>query len=125
MIAADGVPWFEASREANLSDTAANAALAAIAIAPALAVGGVVKSMNEDEVARGIAERRTPMPVILEPELPTSVTAFYPLAPSPLRVEVRYEINGEICVLSIDTAAALDGLHLKPADGQPEPGGSS
>jgi hypothetical protein len=81
-------------------------------LGPALAVGGIVRGVNNGAVNTRIEERQTllPLEVSTSEEMPLNV--FFPLAPSPGAVELSYtDATGEHSLV-IDTSAALDGLHI-------------
>ena len=42
----------------------------------------------------------------------TAVTAFYPVTPSPTKVELLYVVDGELSSLLIETRELLAGLHI-------------
>lgn len=92
--------------------TAAGAAtVGSIIFVPALAVGGVVRGVNNSKVNQQIESRQTPLPTVLgEKEEP--LVAFFPLTPSPRRIELTYGDSEGDHILIINTVAALDGLHL-------------
>lgn len=81
-------------------------------LGPALAIGGIVRGVNNSKVNKQIELRQTALPL----EIPTSeelaLNVFFPLAPSPKRVELIYtDATGEHSLV-IDTSTALDGLHI-------------
>ena len=89
-------------------------AVTVIVWVPALAVGGVIKGMNNSEVNKHIESRQTLLPVVLQEEEEKSLDMFFPLAPSPRQVEITYADSQGDHTLIIDTRTALDGLHLWP-----------
>lgn len=105
-----------------LSATMAGAAGAVGAVgvlvaAPVLVVGGVLRGVNNSKVAREIENRSTHLPLILSAGNDAALDVFFPLTPSPLRIEFSYSDTVTDYVLTIDTAETLDGLHLvRPED---------
>ncbi len=94
---------------------AAGVAIGAIVLAPVLIVGGAIKSKNRDKVAREIVNRHTPLPADLDAGELRSMTVFFPLAPSPQRVELTYDDFAGPRTLYIDTREVLRGLHIDSA----------
>lgn len=86
--------------------------LAAVALAPVLLVGGVVKASDNYEVAQEIQRRHTDLPMEIDAGEQFALTLFFPLAPSPQRVELTYVDGQGEHMLVIDTRESLDGLHL-------------
>jgi hypothetical protein len=91
---------------------AAAGAAAVVVLVPALAVGGVVRGLNNSEVNQEIESRQIRLPVSLEKDEKKDLVLFYPLSPSPRRIEIAYLLGEEDRVLHIDTESALEGLHL-------------
>ena len=87
-----------------------------ILLVPILAVGGVMRGMNNSRVNKQIETRQTLLPIVLQEEEEKSLVIFFPLAPSPRQVEITYADSQGDHTLIIDTRAALEGLHLVPAD---------
>ena len=80
-------------------------------LGPALAVGGIVRGVNNSAVNNQIEQRQTVLPLEVSASEELTLDVFFPLAPSPGMVEVRYSnANGENTLI-IDTSSALDGLH--------------
>jgi len=90
--------------------------VAIVVLVPVLAVGGIVRGVNNSKVNREIEVRQTLMPVELLADEEKALQLFFPLSPSPQQIEVAYLVNDEEHTLSIDTRAALDGLHLIKAE---------
>ena len=88
------------------------AAVATLAAAPVLIVGGVVRGVNNGKVAREIESRHSDMPIDIAPGDEQSLTAFFPLAPSPSRIEFTYRDAGGENVIYVDTHDVLKGLHI-------------
>ena len=95
---------------------AAAGAAAVVVLVPALAVGGVVRGLNNSEVNQEIESRQTRLPVFLENDEKKDLVLFFPLSPSPRRVEIAYLVREEKRVLHIDTESALEGLHLSAGE---------
>ncbi len=89
------------------------AAGAVYVLVPALVVGGIVRKSNNFAVNTQIEQRQTIMPleVLAGDELMLDV--FFPLAPSPVTVELAYSDTTGEHVIVIDTSAALNGLHIE------------
>jgi hypothetical protein len=104
-----------------LSATMAGAAGAAGAVgvlvaAPVLVVGGMLRGVNNSKVSREIENRSTHLPLVLSEDSEVALDVFFPLSPSPVRIEFSYSGNEADYLLTIDTAEALDGLHLVRAE---------
>ena len=97
-----------------------SAAVAGVAtgmlLVPVLAVGGVLRGVNNSKVNNQIESRQTLLPVELQDEEEKRLDIFYPLAPSPRRVELTYVDSQGEHTLIVDTQAALEGLHLVQAE---------
>ncbi len=97
-----------------------SAAVAGVAtgmlLVPVLAVGGVLRGVNNSKVNNRIESRQTLLPVELQDEEEKRLDIFYPLAPSPRRVELTYVDSQGEHTLIVDTQAALEGLHLVQAE---------
>lgn len=94
----------------------AGAALGGLVLAPVLAVGGVMRGVNNSKVNKQIESRQALLPIVLQAEKETSLNVFFPLAPSPRQVEITYVDSQGERTLIIDTHAVLDGLHLVQRD---------
>lgn len=99
---------------------AAGVAISALVLAPVLAVGGIVRGVNNNKVTREISSRQTALPLVVEPGTTGALTGFFPLAPSPQRVEISYADAAGEHVLVIDTTERLRGLHLRASDEAPD-----
>ena len=91
---------------------AAAGAAAVVVLVPALTVGGVVRGINNNKVNDEIESRQTLLPVSLERCEKKNLVLFFPLSPSPRRIEIGYLLRGSEYRLGVETAVALDGLHL-------------
>lgn len=100
----------------SASAGAAGVAVAAAALGPVLVVGGIVRSKNNDRVAREMVNRHTALPVDISPEEQQSMDFFFPLAPSPRQIELTYVDSSGEHKLIIDTKEILQGLHIDNAD---------
>jgi hypothetical protein len=94
---------------------AAAGAAAVVVLVPVLAVGGVFRGINNSKVNKQIESRQTLLPIVLEEEEKKNLVLFFPLSPSPLRIEISYVDRRGDHTLIVDTQAALDGLHLVQA----------
>jgi len=115
VVAAAGTSGVGAVAMAGGSAAAAGA-VAVVVLVPVLAVGGLVRGVNNSKVNGEIEIRHTLMPVKLSGDEEKVLHIFFPLSPSPQQVEIAYLINDEEQTLFIDTRAALDGLHLIKAE---------
>jgi hypothetical protein len=81
-------------------------------LGPALAVGGIVRGVNNSKVNNEIELRQTTLPLEIPASGEIGLDVFFPLAPSPGIVELVYaDASGEHSLI-IDTSEALDGLHI-------------
>lgn len=108
----------------SIAGTAAGSALgwagvAAVYAAPVVVVGGVVRGVNNTRVDIEIRARQTKIPYDLETGGENTVSVFYPVSPSPERIEIKYRDAAGAHTLLLDTRKVLEGLHLEPL---PEPG---
>jgi len=88
------------------------AASGLLLLGPALAVGGVVRGVNNSKVNKQIELRQTVLPLEIPANSELGLDVFFPLAPSPKTVELVYsDATGEHRLV-IDTSTALDGLHI-------------
>jgi hypothetical protein len=98
---------------AGTSASAGAAVGGLLLLGPALAVGGVVRGVNNSKVNKRIEERQTVLPLEVPANVEQDLDVFFPLAPSPKLVELVYsDATGEH-ILLIDTNAALEGLHIE------------
>ena len=91
---------------------AATAATAAVLIVPVLITGGVIRGMNNAKVEQEMIKRQTTMPTIIAPVDEKFLDLFFPLAPSPLRIELTYLDSTGEHQIAIDTREILLGLHI-------------
>lgn len=87
---------------------AAVVGVGAVIAAPVLAVGGLMRANNNRKVNNEILRRRTAFPVMLAPGEERTLSVFFPLTPSPSRVDIALGTG----VVTLDTADILTGLHL-------------
>ena len=99
-----------------MSSAAAATTLGVLLAAPAVVAGGVVKSINQGRVNDEIARRQAQLPLQVAPGETRGIDLFFPLTPSPQKLEVLYQVEGENSetVLEVDAGASLNGLHLAP-----------
>jgi hypothetical protein len=98
---------------AATAGTAGAAAGGLLLLGPALAVGGIVRGINNSKVNNQIELRQTILPLEIPAGEEFDLNAFFPLAPSPKMVELIYtNVTGEHSLV-IDTSTALDGLHIE------------
>jgi hypothetical protein len=116
--AASAVAATSALSGAAAAGTAGAAAGGLLLLGPALAVGGIVRGVNNSKVNSQIEVRQTLLPHELAAGEKLELDVFFPLAPSPRLLEITYsDATGEH-VLVIDTSAALDGLHIEAGKDQ-------
>ena len=96
--------------------------------APVLAIGGVIRGVNNSKLDDEIKDRQTRLPITLDGREQYRAQIFYPVSPSPKQIEVTYHDSSGSHTLVLDTRGVLDGLHLEalpesalPAAAKPEP----
>ncbi len=94
---------------------AAAGAAGVVLLVPVLAVGGIVRGVNNSKVNNEIEFRQTLLPVVLQFEEEKSLNIFFSLSPSPRQIEITYVDPDGDHTLIVDTQAALEGLHLVEA----------
>ena len=99
---------------ASTAGGAAAAAGGVVLLAPVLVVGGIVRGVNNSKVGKRIESRHTAVPAAVKADGIRQLDLFFPLAPSPQRVEIAYVSASGEGVLIIETTEALNGLHLVP-----------
>ena len=97
---------------AGMATASGAAAAGGIIFVPVLAVGGIMRGVNNSRVNEQIESRQTLLPVVLQAEEEKSLNVFFPLAPSPRQVEITYADSRGDHTLIIDTHTVLEGLHL-------------
>ncbi len=98
----------------TLAGAAGGAAIVgAVVLAPVLAVGSIVRGVNQSAVNTQIGQRQTLLPLDVPAGDEQMLDVFFPLTPSPRTVELAYsDATGEH-VIVIDISAALNGLHIE------------
>lgn len=91
----------------------------AVVLAPVLAVGGIVRGVNQSAVNEQIKQRQTVFPIEASAGDELMLDVFFPLAPSPRSVELVYSDATDQHSIVIDTSSVLDGLHMKSRDYEP------
>ncbi len=109
-VSADG------AAASSMATATATAGVAGFIFVPVLAVGGVMRGVNNSKVNKQIESRQTLLPIVLQEEEEKSLDIFFPLAPSPRQVEITYADSQGEHTLIIDTHTALEGLHLTPVE---------
>lgn len=94
--------------------SAGAATMATLIVVPVIAVFAITRSVNNNKVAKEIAARHTAPPFDLPAGGEAAAVLFYPLSPSPQRIEIVYEVGGNPKRFTMDTSVLLDGLHLVP-----------
>jgi len=85
-------------------------------LGPALAVGGIVRGVNNSKVNNEIERRQTVLPLQVPAGEKLGLNVFFPLAPSPKVLELVYaDATGEH-IMMIDTSEALSGLHVEASE---------
>ncbi len=91
---------------------AATAASGLLLLGPALAVGGIVRGVRNSAVNKQIEQRQTEFPIEVTANGELALDVFFPLAPSPGMVEIKYTDGNSEHSLTIDTSVPLHGLHI-------------
>ena len=94
------------------STAVAAGAATGVLLVPVLAVGGVVRGVNNSKVNKEIERRQSFLPMDLLVGEEKSLDIFFPLAPSPKQIVLIYTDSDGEHTLTIDTANALHGLHI-------------
>ncbi len=89
-----------------------------VLLLPVLAVGGVVRGVNNSKVNNEIERRQSHFPMALLAGEEKSLDVFYPLAPSPRQVVLTYSDSDGEHTLIVDTLDALHGLHIPDSAAQ-------
>lgn len=111
-----GVGAAYASLMGGAGSGAAAAASGLILAGPAMVTMAIVRGVRKGAVTKRIKELSSVFPIAVEAGQTQALDVFFPLAPSPRRIEIHYTDANGTHVLSTDTSTALDGLHL---EGQP------
>jgi hypothetical protein len=88
------------------------AATGLILAAPVLAVGGVLRGVNNSKVNNEVESRQTILPLALHENEEKPLDVFFPLTPSPRQIELTYVDSRGEHTLIVDTLTSLEGLHL-------------
>ena len=91
---------------------AAGAATAALFLAPVLIATGMAEAEKADDIAREMARRYTALPEDLAPGETVRLDLFFPIVPSPVRIEVTIVDDAKASTLSINAKPHLAGLHV-------------
>ncbi|MGI9247518.1 MAG: hypothetical protein ACR2QI_00800 [Woeseiaceae bacterium] len=97
--------------------SAGAAASGLLLLGPAIAVGGIVRAVNNGAVNKQIEQRQTILPIEVSTNDELMLDVFFPLAPSPRMIELTYADAAGEHSLIIDTITVLDGLHLDAPTG--------
>jgi hypothetical protein len=81
-------------------------------VAPGFGVAGIVRAVNNSKVNGEIGRRHTPLDASAPAGQELALDLFFPLAPSPQRLELEYADAQGQHVLAVDLREALAGLHL-------------
>jgi len=100
---------------------AAGVAVGAIAAAPFLALGALAKGTSERRIARELRNRSSELPFRIGPGESRKLDIFFPIAPSPTKLEFAIHHDRGADLVLLDTTELLSGLHLEiPEPQQPE-----
>ena len=113
VVGASAAGFVAGAGAASAVSGTAVAAGAALVIVPALAIGGIVKIMNNSKIDKNIKKRQINFPISILANDETNYNVFYPGIPSPLLIAVDYENELGNKKLLINTQEALNGLHIK------------
>lgn len=96
---------------------AAAAASGMLLVGPALAVGGVVRGVNNAKVNERIETQHTELPILVPAAEEKQLSLFFPITPSPQRLVLAYR-DGEDAArhIVVDTSVVLAGLHVAGED---------
>lgn len=96
--------------------TAGAAAGGLLLLGPVVAVGGIMRGLNNSAVNKQIQQRQTAFPLDISTGEEAALDIFFPLVPSPQTVELSYTDTTGEHTLVIETGTALSGLHLVERD---------
>ena len=115
-VAATAAGWAVlAGSVAATSAVVTGVVVGAVIVAPVLIISGAVRGRNNAQLDSMIIERQTKLPLVLVPRETRKMHFFFPLAPSPQRVEIKYRNDAGEHILLIDTRDILSGLHFDPS----------
>lgn len=100
----------------GVSAGTATAATGLLLLGPAMAVGGVLRGINNSRVDDEIQSRRTVLPLTVAHGQQQPIDVFFPIAPAPAQVILFYVDDEGEHQLTFDTRAVLAGLHLESRD---------
>jgi len=86
----------------------------AVLLSPVFAVAGLKRMSNVSKVSRVIEERSTDFPLMINSKEEVLIDLFYPLAPSPLQLEINYGDSSGDRNYILNTETVLSGLHILP-----------
>ena len=98
------------STGAGTLTTAGGAVVVAV---PALAIGGVMKVVNNRKINKQIKKRHTTLPLTLAASQVEVVDLFYSAVPGPKSVEIWYSESGNNQVIKLDLGERFNKLHYK------------
>ena len=76
-------------------------------MAPAFGVAGIVRAVHNSQVNDEILRRQSDLPLNADAGVERSLDLFYPLAPSPRRIQIAYADSHGAHVLELDSRVAL------------------
>ena len=82
---------------------------------PTVLAIGIVRAVNNTKVNNRILALQSTLPLSIAGNAEHRLVLFYPLAPAPGHIQVRYRDTQGEATLDIDTTQALAGLHLPAA----------
>ena len=84
----------------------------------------IYRAINNSKVNEQILARSTALPIELRDKQSKNLHVFFPITPSPCRIEIHYFDSQGSGALVLDTRNALQGIHLHPAESTPDYYGS-
>lgn len=97
----------------GMSVSAAGAGL--LVAGPAVFAIGIIRAVNNTKVNNRILALQSTLPLSIAGNAEQRLILFYPLAPAPGHIQVRYRDTQGEATLNINTTQALAGLHLPAA----------
>ena len=97
----------------GMSVSAAGAGL--LVAGPAVFAIGIIRAVNNTKVNNRILALQSTLPLSIAGNAEQRLILFYPLAPAPDHIQVRYRDTQGEATLDIDTTQTLAGLHLPAA----------
>ena len=86
----------------------------AVLLSPVFAVAGLRRLSNVSKVSRVIEERSAVFPLKIKSGEEVLIDVFYPLAPSPRQLEIKYSTTQGNREFKLPTQDVLPNLHLLP-----------